>query len=345
MSVNDIWKYWKKFWFRPESPLSLSVFRILVGFITLEYCLLLYPDLLNWFGAHSISTVESSRKILEFMGPTGINIFNWMPPGDTSIIIVFGFLLIASICLTAGFCTRLSALLVYVALASFQQQNGMIVNGGHILMKMTAFYLIFAPSSYFLSIDAWLKKRKQFPTEEKQDIVVSLSSDLQKSSPSLNGSVNIAPSGWTQRMLRFLIALIYFQAFWSKLEDKTWLDGTALYYVLRQQEFMRFPIEWISNNLWLCQSLTWGALIIEFAMFSLLWFKETRYFVLVGALLLHAGIEYTMNLPIFESIMMAYLVLFIPSKDLMKAYYKLRLWLAPESAVEEQKVKEAALKI
>jgi hypothetical protein len=134
-------------------------------------------------------------------------------------------------------------------------------------------------------------------------------------------------------MYRFFIALIYFQAFWSKLEDKTWLDGSAIYYVLRQQEFLRFPVTWIANNLWLCQTLTWGTLIIECSMWSLIWFRDTRYFVLAGALLLHLGIEYTMNLPVFESLMIASLVVFIPSEDLKFVYNKLRTVFSKPAAM------------
>lgn len=175
------------------------------------------------------------------------------------------------------------------------------MNGGDILLKMTAFYLIFSSSGYYLSLDSLLKQKWRGQQSSEGD-----------------------PSGWPQRLYRFLIALIYFQAFWSKLDDKTWLDGSAIYYVLRQQEFLRFPVAWIADNLWICQTLTWGTLVIECAMWSLVWFKETRYFVLAGALLLHLGIEYTMNLPVFESLMIASLVVFIPSEDLKLAYNKLR---------------------
>ncbi|MBY0360252.1 MAG: HTTM domain-containing protein [Candidatus Obscuribacterales bacterium] len=299
MSIFDLWTYWKRFWFRSESAISISIFRILYGIIMLEYCLLLYPDLLNWLGTHAVCSVETSQNVLAVLGPPGLNIFNWLPFSDTTVIIMFWLLTIASFFLTLGLFTRVSTIFVYVGLASFQQQNSLIINGGDILLKMTAFYLIFAPAGYYFSLDRLLKHRHAVTDK-------SLVQDR--------------PSGWSLRLYRFLIALIYFQSFWSKLEDKTWLDGSAIYYVLREQEFLRFPVAWIANNLWLCQSLTWGTLIIEGAMWSLIWFKETRYYVIGGALLLHLGIEYTMNLPIFESLMIASLIVFVPGEDLKKAY-------------------------
>lgn len=322
MSITDLIGYWNKFWFRSESPLSISVFRILFGLVVLECCLLMYPDLLNWFGTRGICSLQCSQQVLSALGPPGLNILSWMPSNDTSIIIMFWFTTIAALCLTVGFCTRTSAACVFLGLASFQQQNCLIMNGGDILLKMAAFYLIFSSAGYCLSVDCLLNKKRRPPQTQ---------------------SSRGYPSGWPQRLYRFLIALIYFQAFWSKVEDKTWLDGSAIYYVLREQEFLRFPVAWIANNLWLCQTLTWGTLAIECAMWSLIWFKETRYFVLGGALLLHLGIEYTMNLPVFESLMIASLVVFIPSEDLKSAYNVLRRGILRhiKPGVEESGVEEA----
>jgi hypothetical protein len=234
-----------------------------------------------------------------------------MPPGNTSITAVFWLTTIAAVFLTVGLFTRTSAACVFLGLAAFQQQNCLIMNGGDILLKMTAFYLIFSPAGQCLSLSSLLKKKEQ---------------------PNLD-SPQGDPSGWPQRLYRFLIALIYFQAFWSKLGEQTWLDGTAIYYVLREQEFLRFPVEWIANNLWICQTLTWGTLIVEGAMWSLVWFNETRYFVLAGVLMLHLGIEYTMNLPVFESLMIASLLVFVPSEDLNLAYRRLCAALTQSSTV------------
>lgn len=303
MSIRALWMTWKTFWFKPESPLPVCVFRIVFTAVLLVYCALLYPDLMNWFGAHAISSPETSRQVLAPLGPPGMNIRALLPQGDVGVITLFCFLVVAAICLGLGFCTRTSAVCVYLALATFQQQNSLLINGGDIFLKMSAFYLIFAPAGHRLSLDSIRNARQR--TKLKQ----ALPAD---------------PPGWAQRMFRFQIALIYFQAFWSKLDDPTWQDGSAIYYVLREHEFLRFPVAWISNSLWMCQSLTWGTLFIEAAMWSLVWFKETRYIALAGALVLHLGIEYTMNLPTFETLMIASLVLFVPAQDIKTFYTKAR---------------------
>jgi hypothetical protein len=306
MNIRDLWINWKVFWFKPEPPLPVCVFRILFSFVLLSYCALLYPDLMNWFGAHGICSAETSRQVLAPLGPPGMNIRAILPAGDAGIVTLFWLLVVAAISLGLGFFTRISAICVYLALGTFQQENSLLINGGDIFLKMSAFYLILAPAGHRISLDRLRKTQSR--TKSKQPLQDN-------------------PPGWAQRMFRFQIALIYFQAFWSKLDDPTWKNGSAIYYVLREQEFLRFPVAWISDNLWMCQTLTWGTLFIEAAMWSLVWFKETRYIALAGALFLHLGIEYTMNLPTFETLMIASLVLFIPAQDLKSFSIKVHsLW-------------------
>jgi hypothetical protein len=57
--------------------------------------------------------------------------------------------------------------------------------------------------------------------------------------------------------------------------------------------------------------LTWGSLAIEFALWALIWIKELRYPVLIAGLLLHAGIEWSMNIPFFEWVTVAAYLAFV----------------------------------
>ena len=302
MSLRDVWQWWRTFWFAPEAPLSLCVFRIGFGLVVVLHCLLMIPDLLDLFGVHAIASAETSKQSLSQFGPPGLDLFVVLPPGDGTVVVLFLVMSVAAIALTVGYRTRTSCFLVYLLLASFQQRNSLVIHGGDILIKMVAFIMIFSPAGACLSLDA-----KKFGMRGW-----------------MGHALSSAYSGWPQRLLRFQTALVYFQAFWSKLEDKTWLDGSAIFYVLHQYEFLRFPIPWISENLWFCQTLTWGTLMVEAGMWSLIWFKETRYYVLAAALILHLGMEYTMNLSTFEWMMIMSLLLFVPSNDMVTALQRIR---------------------
>ncbi len=119
-------------------------------------------------------------------------------------------------------------------------------------------------------------------------------------------------------MLQIQTAVVYFLTFYWKSMGVTWINGTAVYYALHLQSFQRFPVP--IHNLFVLKSLTWTTLLIEFALAVLIWFKELRYPVLLAGLGLHLGIEYAMNIPLFEWMIIAAYVNFIDPEDLSRTW-------------------------
>ena len=62
---------------------------------------------------------------------------------------------------------------------------------------------------------------------------------------------------------------------------------------------------------WPLQLETWGPLLIEFSLGSLIWVSELRYVVLGLGIVLHLSIEYAMNFQLFVLLIIACLMLFI----------------------------------
>ena len=120
-------------------------------------------------------------------------------------------------------------------------------------------------------------------------------------------------------MLQIQTAIVYFSTFYWKSMGILWINGTAVYYALHLQDFRHFPVPAI-NSLFIIKSLTWGTLLIEFALGVLIWFKELRYPVLVAGLCLHFGIEYAMNIPLFEWMAVATYVNFVEPEDLTRMW-------------------------
>jgi hypothetical protein len=54
-------------------------------------------------------------------------------------------------------------------------------------------------------------------------------------------------------------------------------------------------------------------------MALLVWIPAFRYPVLVAGACLHLGLEYTLNIPVFQVLMLACLVVFIPPADVVRA--------------------------
>jgi hypothetical protein len=87
--------------------------------------------------------------------------------------------------------------------------------------------------------------------------------------------------------------------------------------------------------MFLLKLFTWGSIFAEFLGWTLIWFRETRYFVLIVLLGLHIGIEYAMNIPIFEHIMIISLIVFIPGEDADKFV----AWVKSRFSKDDKKTK------
>lgn len=122
-------------------------------------------------------------------------------------------------------------------------------------------------------------------------------------------------------VIRLQVAGVYFQASVAKLPHPEWADGTAIYYWLNDPMFgapvwLRPGVGSLTHNALLVQSLTWGALIIEFAVaLGLIARRSVRPYLLLAGLSLHLAIGILMGLPSFSITMFGALVLFLKPFD------------------------------
>ena len=292
MSLRRLYQSWNEFFFTPQSPLPVCVFRILYGLIALANLIMLRPEWLKWYGPHAMMSIDTMHKLGR--GPN-MSVFELIPQTDLAVNIFFWVFLVCTVFLTIGYLTRFSAVAVYICLGSIQMRNGYILNSGDTLMIVTGFFLMFAPAGAALSVDRWLRLRRGH-----ESVAVALYSP------------------WAQRMIQIQLAVVYFATFYWKTLGVLWMNGTAVYYALRLEDFHRFPMPHL-QNMFVIKSLTWLTLVIEFALGVLIWFKETRYPVLLAGLCLHLGIEYAMNIPLFEWMAVATYVTFIYPEDLSRS--------------------------
>jgi len=272
--------------------MPLCLFRIAFGLVALEYCVLIAPELVTFFSdTNGILRIETLKNI--FAIPV-INLISLLPQADSWLFAFFAVFVLGCLCLTLGLFSRISSVIVYLGLVSFLHRNIFVHHGGEHLMCIAAFWLIFAPTGAALSLDRlWFKSKSS--SDASQDCSI-----------------------WALKAYQFQFALVYWQASISKLASPSWQDGTAMYYVFRHLEFTRFTVPFVPQNMLFLKMCTWGSIFAEFLGWTLIWFKETRYAVLLVLLALHLGIEYAMNIPLFEHIMIASLVTFIPAQDAEK---------------------------
>lgn len=293
MSLKSLARAWNQFFFAPRSPTPLCLFRVLFGLLALTDFILLKPDWLAWFGTRSITTLQT----MHLLEPgTRIDLFTLLT-SDAQVNAFFWFAVISAICLIAGFLTRASSIAVFLCLISINERALYAMNSGDSLLRVTGFWLMFAPAGAAFSVDRLIRLRRG-----KEPAQIPLR----------------AP--WAQRMIQVQLSLVYLATFWQKTLGSNWLDGTALYYVYQLDQFHRFPLPSFIQDPMLIRLQTWITLAIEFSLGALIWFRELRYPLLALGLALHLTLEYSMNIPLFQWIILSVYVTFIEPEDLARAW-------------------------
>jgi len=292
MSLRALRQAWNEFFFAPQSPLPIALFRLLYGMVVAVNFLLLRPDWLNWYGTHAWVTLPTMTTVEPGMR---LNLFTVIPQDDAWIDALFWLFLASAVLLAIGLWTRVSSVIVFLALASIQQRNLFMTNGGDTFLRVAGFFLMFAPAGAALSVD---RLRRIRAGKEGREI--------EPRSP------------WAQRMIQFELTLMYFMSFWWKSSGLAWVNGTALYYVSHLTEMQRFPLpKWIQIPI-LLKLATWFALALEFSLGVLVWFKELRYHLLLLGLVFHLCLEYWLNIPLFQWGVLTAYVLFVDPADLQR---------------------------
>ena len=296
MTTRDLLSAVDRFLFAPYSPYPLSIFRILIGLLMLDTVLLhLLDDLLLYYGPNAILPVSSIAKYWWRFDPI-LDVMALLPQGDFATVNFFIFFCLTAVFVTVGLFTSYTVPIAFLLLLSIDRQCPFNLNGGDAMMLLALFLLSFGRSGDALSVDNLLKSLRQ---------------DWR--------TTGFAPQPspvWPLRMLQMQFTLAYLDTFLWKFTGTKWLDGSAVYWATRMHEFIRFPLPFFLDNALCMRILSWAALVIEFSLATLIWFKETRYLVIVAGLCLHLGIDLFINLPVFEWVFISMLVLFIYPEDL-----------------------------
>ncbi len=270
----------------PVNPLPLALFRILFGIILVLNGILLYDDLDMWFATGGIFPLSSARSMI---GSNRLNVFLWLGDSPQIVAVVYWAYMLASVLLTIGLFSQRMSLVVFIALASFSHRNIYILHSGDTFLRVMSFLMIFAPSGAALSIES---KIRGYPLK----------------------SINPA----ALRAMQFQVCVLYAAAVVFKLKGAAWLNGSAVYIVQQLTEFQHFPVPGFMRTPFMSKVQTWGTLVIEGAFPILVWFRDSRLPVIAGLVILHLGIEYSMNIQLFEWTLMSSMALFLTPSEVRR---------------------------
>lgn len=283
---NTLAKLWHRFFHEERSPRVLGLFRIALGIILISNCLSLYPVLDIFYGLQGIVPLNTASSGWGFL-----NLFVVLPRDEITPVVLWTSLLIFSLSLTLGLWSRFSAFMTFLLMASFHHRNIHVLNSGDTLMRLFAFFMIFAPMGSALSVDRLIRILKG--REEVSPPLVSV---------------------WGLRLLQFQFTWVYFCSTVFKLRGEEWLNGSALPTVMKIPEFQRLFSFLIAQETPLTRALTWGSLLIEGLLGTLIWVPALRLPIVIVGTLFHLCIDQLMFIPLFEWIMITGLILFIDDR-------------------------------
>lgn len=295
MTLSLCWRVWRAFWFHPVMPQSQAIFRILFGLLVLQILLVsIGSNFLDWYGSRAIVQNETVRRHFWNLQPQFDLLLAF--GSDSSLMGYYYSVVAAALCLTVGFCTRLSCIYVALALISMHHHDPFNINGGDAFVRLMIMYLCFSNCGDCFSVD-------RFISQKRAGHILPV----------------VAKPGWALRLIQIQIAIVYFHTFVCKVNGQQWWDGTAVYFATRLEDLMRLKMP-LFDSLAFCKFLSWYTLAVEGAMFTLVWIKELRYFVLASAVILHLGIDFAINLPVFEWAFIFSLVAFVEPSDIQKLH-------------------------
>lgn len=308
MRLSSVFRLWDEFFFTKQSPVPISLFRIIYGALVIATLLLLRPDWLPWYGVQGWVSLPTALKLEP---GNRLNLFSVLPHSDAWIESLFWFSLSSAILLTIGLFTRLNSVLVFICLTSIQQRNLYITHGGDTFLRLAGFFLIFAPAGAAFSVDRLIRLRRR------------------KESPAIQSR-----SPWAQRMIQLQLSFLYLVTFLLKIKGAPWLQGTALFYVYHLDELKRFPLPAWFFKPTILKLGSWSALALDFSLGVLIWVKEFRYPLLALGFLFHLWLEYSLNIPLFQWDILSAYVLFVDPVDMRRLWNRIRLKLPAHLGVD-----------
>lgn len=201
---------------------------------------------------------------------------------DTAGGAVFWFSALSYALMTVGLWTRTSTVCAYASSLLHAQWNLLPLSSAFLAHRVGLFCLMFADCGRVWSVDAWWRVREA----ARQPV-------------------------WPLRLLRFQVALIYFWSGISKLLNASWRDGSALHYVIANEQFRR--LAWTPPGSFEppLAVLTYLTLAWELAFPFLLLHRRGRRFALASGVALHSGMAVILELGPFSLVMLASYLAFL----------------------------------
>jgi hypothetical protein len=278
---------------RPTSILPLVALRLGFG-------LLMFLSTLRFMWMGWIDTLYIAPAFhFSYLG------FDWIKPlPNNGMYLVFGALLVLTLCIFLGFAYRLSISLFFFLFTYVELIDKAAYLNHYYFISLLSLLMIFLPMNRRFALDSWLN-------------------------PALRSDT---VPGWTIFVLRLQLGIVYFFAGFAKLNADWLLRGLPLGIWLKANT--NFPlIGWLFDNQGFVLLMTWAGAFYDLTIpFWLLW-KKSRPFAYITVIGFHLMTAMLFPIGIFPYIMIMATLIFFSGED----YEKLLKLLRFRAVVYQQK--------
>lgn len=277
---------WDQFWFRPTSPLTLCVMRILAGAIIFYTHCVWSLEFESFFSNDQLLSLEHNRRINGSL--FAWSHFHWID-SMTVLWYVHGIALASMFAFCIGLFTRWTGILTALFTISYANRAVGAAFGLDQINAMLAVYLAIGPSGQRLSVDHWWKARRSKDAMAEDSILAN----------------------FTTRLLQIHLSIIYLFAGCGKLLGSSWWNGEAIWGAMANAEYQTVDLTWMAAYPYLINLITHLTLAWEVTYFILVWPKWSRPIVIAAAIAVHLGIGITMGMVEFGLIMVTANLVFV----------------------------------
>lgn len=215
-----------------------------------------------------------------------------------------------------GLFSRVTSVLTWMLVVSYAHRTPGALFGLDQINAMLAFYLMFAPTGAALSLDLWLRARREgaWPAVEK-----------------------FTAATVSTRLIQLHMCLIYFMAGAGKMLGEAWWDGNAMWMAFANGEYQSVDMTWTRNFPVMLAIIGHCTILWEMGFGILVWNRSLRPLILAFAVPLHLGIGMCLGMMTFGLVMLIGVGSFIPPEVA-------RAWLSGQWAPEEEDPERAELR-
>ncbi|MFG0297750.1 MAG: HTTM domain-containing protein [Maioricimonas sp. JB045] len=287
---------WQQFWFTPVSPTLLGIIRLCAGAMLVYTHAVWGTALEDFFGPHAWVTRDLARA---YHGEDyAFSFWWWVAPESAAT--AHAVCMVLLVMFTVGFATRLTSIAAFAITVSYIYRVPGALFGLDKINAMLALYLAIGPSGAALSVDRWIRTRLA-----RRRGADRAATGFWSPPPSAGANLSL-------RLIQVHMCVIYFFAGLTKLQGPAWWDGQALWMAFANQEYQTLDMTWIAWYPHLANLFTHVSVAWELSFCVLVWRPLLRPLVLLGAVVLHAGIGVCLGMWTFALIMLVGCMSFLP---------------------------------